>query len=233
MINNNGGRVTLSEGMLVKIFDADGTISEDFLVHKSRSDRRGMIELLDRKSGLCRKVHNRRVLNDTYKGENLIIFEVAERYYAQCRLCNRTIDIDAEGKRCDSCGSEDTFWLCQKPRKLERPTLSPKAEKMAKEKKEINIEELANLPNCQLWYKNTNFDHVRISVVAYALLYSDNTNHRKYCFNTYDGTLGKGNEELKIKEFLQNEPSKKWFKISDMSKALKKLQKDGYEIYKT
>ena len=111
-----------------------------------------------------------------------------------------------------------------------------KEKQMQKENKEpvkVDIAEISKLDNCELWEKKVvNFNHHKISVVSYALIYKGDP-QRKLCFNTYDGTLGKkSTEPLPIDAFLTNQTGQTkltWHQVKDITKERAALQKKGYE----
>ena len=122
---------------------------------------------------------------------------------------------------------------------VETPTASKPTEFKAKrpaqtERKAVCLETLANLENCELWTKSdVKFDHVNVDVKSHALIFTGD-NPRKYCFNTYDGSLGKKAKDLMITEFLANDSSagaKIWHPIKDLAKNKEDLNKKGYKPY--
>jgi len=122
----------------------------------------------------------------------------------------------------------------EKPAADEKPK-AEKAPKVARQPITVDLDALAASDHCELWTrKDIKFDHERINVQAHTILFTG-THPRKFCFNTYNGTLGKSSEQLPIEEFLHDravkgaKKEKPWFAVADLEKARAKLQKDGYE----
>ena len=95
-----------------------------------------------------------------------------------------------------------------------------------------DLDKIASIPHCELWTKNVNFDHEKFDVKSHVLLFVHGQ-PRKYCFNTYNGTLGKRSTDLPLEDFATNTlPSgaktKPWYSIQDLNKVREKLTKDGY-----
>lgn len=236
MQENTGGRVHFVVGQNVRVINTDGIITgNDYVIDQDRSDRRGQLQLIHKESGKLKKIHHRRVLSNDYKDGEAVVLESNNRFYALCPYCGSSEEIsNGETWDCYKCGKLQLYWLSNrpdtikkvKPRILKVPSMNTKAVT-------VNLDEIAKLEKCELWTKkNIPFDHERIDVRAHILIYSDEEEHRKYCFNTYNGTLGKKLKKLHIEEFLANQPieSKKiWFSIDNKDKAIKKLVKEGYE----
>lgn len=128
-----------------------------------------------------------------------------------------------------------------------KPKAEKRVSKPAREPVHVNFDELKVLGSCQLWTKkNVKFDHVDVDVQAHALLFvgasgggnCEGDQPRKLCFNTYDGVLGKKSPPLPIEHFIadtevpNSKKAKPWFPIKDLTKAVTKLGKDGYEQLK-
>jgi hypothetical protein len=175
------------------------------------------------------------VLPNDYESGEAIVLESNNRFYALCPNCESSEEIsNGDAWNCENCGELRLYWLSNRPdtikkvksRILKAPSMNTKAAV-------VNLDEIAKLEKCELWTKkNIPFDHERIDVRAHILIFSDNEEHRKYCFNTYNGTLGKKLKKLHIEEFIANqqvESKKMWFSIDNKDKAIKKLVKEGYE----
>ena len=236
MNSNTGGRVDFSVDENVRIIDVDGRVTQkDYAICQARSDRRGQLQLIHRSTGKIRKVHHRRILPHDYQDGMAVVLETNNRYYALCPLCGFGEEIsNHEHCDCKKCGELQLYWLSNKPDiiKKSKPRIS-KVPSMPSKPTVIDLYKLSKIEKCELWTKkNVSFDHERIDVRSHILIYNDEENPRKYCFNTYNGTLGKKAKKLHIEEFIADEPidsKKHWFSIGDMAKTKEKLAKDGYD----
>jgi len=147
---------------------------------------------------------------------------------------------------CPIHGKFELYWLGVRPMSQEvstqhekrekRPNPDKKAKPVSENKSKsivtVDVAEIASIEYCELWYKNVSFDHEKFDVKSYVLLYVNQT-PRKFCFNTYNGNLGKKSGPLPIAEFTQNvlppgSKQKPWYIIQDLDKMRDKLTKDGY-----
>lgn len=240
-MSNTGGRVTYNVSDEIRILELDGSVSRDvYVIDQDRSDRKGHLRLIHKKSGSTKKVHHRRVLPD-YDDSMAIVLETGSKFYALCPECGKTEEIlpTRDDITCPKCGKFSLYWLSAKPdlEVYQTKTLSerkPKKE-MAKNNK-VDIVQLLELENCELWSKTVAFDHERIDARAFVLIFTGE-NPRKYCFNTYDGLLGKKSKKLYVEEFIANTnvdgiDHVPWFSISEIEAVRKKLVKSGYALHK-
>lgn len=241
-MSNTGGRVGYALQDEVNILELDGRISQDiYVINQERSDRKGLLQLIHKKSGLLKKVHHRRILPKAYDGEMAVVLETSNRFYALCPKCGKIEEIlpTKDDITCPTCGRFTLYWLSKKPdvNVYRSKTLSERKPKkdMTKTGK-VDINSIADLPDCELWSKTVPFDHEMIDVRAYVLLFTGEPS-RKYCFNTYDGLLGKKAVKLYLDEFrngtdVEGVSKQPWFSIADMQVTRKKLTKTGYVLYK-
>ena len=241
LMNNTGGRIDLVEGSDIRIIDEKGKVSDDvYIVRASRSDRKGHV--LIEKDGVTLKVHYKRVVSKESHGKAVCV-ESAGRYFVMCPECQTTTEIEPDGDHytCSAHGVKSIYWTGIKPtaskqskpikpKELTKKVSKPKEQKKMKQST-VNLEELAKLPNCELYsLKNVKFDHARVEVNAHTLLFTGE-NPRKLCFNTYNGNLGKKSAELPIADFLadKQDDNKRWYPIKDIVKTREQLEKAGYE----
>lgn len=251
---NTGGRVTFQLQSEVRIVCPDGRISQEvYLIDSEKSDRKGHVLLKEKGTTKLVKVQFRRIIPVNVGGQAAVI-ESGGKYRAVCPNCNYVEMITAvsEYLTCPSHGQFPLYWLGVKPMtetvekkvektKREKPASEPKAEKPPKVVRQpitVDMDALAGGAHCELWTrKDIKFDHERINVQSHTLLFTG-THPRKFCFNTYNGTLGKRSEPLPIEEFLHDravkgaKKEKPWYGVADLDKARAKLQKDGYELHK-
>ena len=241
VMDNTGGRIDLQVGSEVRIIDNIGKISDDvYIVRASRSDRKGHVLL--EKDGVSLKVHYKRIMQKESHGKAVCV-ESAGHYSAVCPECAIVIEIEPNSEQliCNVHGPKSIIWTGVKPTstkqsKTPRPKNSTqKVSKLKGPKKmkqiTVNLDDLAKLPNCELYsLTNVKFDHARVEVNAHTLIFVG-PNPRKLCFNTYNGCLGKKSAELPIAEFLaDNRDSKqRWYPIKDIEKTRDQLVKSGYE----
>lgn len=247
---NTGGRVTFSPQSEVRILRVDGKISpEVYIVDAEKSDRKGHITLKERGATKSVKVHFRRVLPVSVEGQAAVI-ESGGKCRAICPNCNyiETVTAVSECLTCPSHGQFQLYWLGAKPmtetvekktgKNREKSVAGPKPERAPKVVRQpivVDLDAIASNADCELWTKgDVAFDHERINVQSHTIIFTG-TNPRKFCFNTYNGTLGKDADQLPIEEFLADKEvagakkSKPWFAVADLEKARTKLQKSGYE----
>lgn len=237
--SNTGGRVSFTLDDEVKILELDGRVSDDiYIIKQNRSDRKGHLLLIHKHTNVMRKVHHRRVLPNGYDDSMATVVEVSNRFYALCPKCGKKEEIlpTRDDLLCPDCGRFGLYWISSKPDievyKAKKLSVR-KPKEMAKQTK-IDLDAISNLPDCELWSKIVAFDHEKIDVRAHVLILTT-VPHRKYCFNTYDGYLGKKANKLYIDDFLEGRIHSEgvfWFSVSDIDKARKKLTKTGYEIHK-
>lgn len=247
LMDNTGGRIDLEEGSEIRIINERGKVSDDlYIVRASRSDRKGHV--LIEKDGMTMKVHYKRVVPKESHGKAVCVESIG-RYFVMCPECQTTTEIepDTDHYTCGIHGVKSILWTGVKPMASKQTkTIKPKAltQKVSKPKEQkkmkqitVNLEELAKLPNCELYsLKNVKFDHARVEVNAHTLLFVGD-NPRKLCFNTYNGNLGKKSAELPIADFLADNQdinrndygSKRWYPVKDIVKTREQLEKAGYE----
>lgn len=241
LMDNTGGRIDLEEGSEIRIINEKGKVSDEiYIVRASRSDRKGHV--LIEKDGSPLKVHYKRVVPRESHGKAVCV-ESTGRYFVMCPECNTTTEIEPniDHYTCGTHGVKSILWTGVKPMaNRQTRAIKPKApiQKVSKPKEQkkmkqntVNLEELAKLPDCELYsLKNVKFDHARVEVNAHTLLFVG-SNPRKLCFNTYNGNLGKKSAELPISDFLadKQDGSKRWYPVKDIVKTREQLEKAGYE----
>jgi len=252
---NSGGRQKFDKGEEVRILELDGQVSTlTYFIEPDndndvvRADRKGHINLIEKDTTRKIKVHFRRILPVDVHNKAPVI-ESGDKFIALCPKCGAAIGVTPNSKSvdCQKCGTYKLHWLGVKPmdtavEKKNAPKRSkndkPKIEKLAKNEAEPitpDLDSYSRLPNCELWVKSgVKFDHPSIDVKSYTLIFVGD-GPRKFCFNTYNGTLGKKGEILPVQNFVDNEPLKgtknpsPWYSIRDVAKTRAKLEKDGYE----
>lgn len=237
--SNTGGRVSFTIDDEVKILELDGRVSDDiYIIKQNRSDRKGHLLLIHKLTEAIRKVHHRRVLPKGYEDGMATVLEVSNRFYALCPKCGKKEEIlpTRDDLQCPDCGRFNLFWISDKPdiEVYKTKKLSIRKPKEMTKQTKIDLDAISKLPDCELWSKIVSFDHEKIDVRAHVLILTTEP-HRKYCFNTYDGILGKKTSKLYIEDFMKGfigYEGVRWFSISDIEKARKKLIKTGYELHK-
>lgn len=234
---NTGGRVQFVIGEKVRIIEIDGSTSTAiYEIDQERSDRKGLLKLKMLGTEIVKKIHHRRITSiDSIN--NALVLENNSRYYALCPTCGDQSEVtpEEESLTCLTCGKYNFKWVNTKPDSLiykKKKTTTKMGIAMQKRTK-ADIKALAKLENCELWVKIVPFDHERIDVRAYILLYTSD-NPRKLCFNTYDGYLGKKSKPIDTQSFLNNtyEGKPPWFSIKEkIETAKQKMITQGYERY--
>ena len=253
---NTGGRKKFTRGEEVRIIELDGTVSTSVYEIEPdaenptvRADRKGHVNLVEKDSTRKVKVHFRRILPATVDNEAPVV-ESGDKYVALCPKCGEAITVvpSTVEASCQTCGTFKLHWTGVKPmadatqtKKAPSTTKKKEKSKVAREPKPArepitpDLDAIAALPKCELWVKRgVKFDHPSIDVQSHTILYTGD-NPRKYCFNTYNGTLGKRAEPLPIDEFVQNKAITNakghcpWYEVKDLDKIRAKLEKDGYE----
>jgi hypothetical protein len=253
---NTGGRKKFAKGEQVRILELDGQVSEViYLIDPEsstqvvRADRKGHVSLEEQGSARKVKVHFRRILPTTVDNEAPVI-ESGDKFVALCPKCGEAIGVipSSTEANCHTCGSFKLHWTGVKPmadatQTKTKPDTAKKKDKTKVERKTKPVREpivpdldaIKALQECELWAKlGVKFDHPSIDVRSYTILYTG-TNPRKFCFNTYNGTLGKRADALPLENFIADQPIKDaknqrpWYSVADLDKVRAKLEKDGYE----
>lgn len=252
---NTGGRKKFDRGEQVRILELDGTVSAsiyeidpDAPNATVRADRKGHVQLTECDTTRKVKVHFRRILPATVDNEAPVV-ESGDKFVALCPKCGKAIGVTPSMAQasCDTCGEFKLHWTGVKPMADTTTTKKPSTTKnkdkkpVAKEPKPVrepitpDLDAIKALPNCELWMKlGVKFDHPSIDVRSYTILFTGD-DPRKFCFNTYNGTLGKRAEDLPLKAFVENEQIKNakghcpWYTVKDLAKVRAKLEKDGYQ----
>lgn len=243
---NNGGRVTFDTTLEYRILLIDGSISNElYVVDTARSDRKGLVIVREKNSERILKVQHRRILPATF-GDKCAVIESGGKYRSICQKCNyiEVIAPNSDNLTCPIHGKFQLHWLGVKPmaqdiitndKKERKPTADKKvkpAMRAAKSPITVDINAVASTPHCELYVKNVNFDHEKFDVKSYVLLFVATT-PRKFCFNTYNGDLGKKASSLPIQDFVNNtlptgSKAKPWYAVQDLDKMREKLLRDGY-----
>lgn len=254
---NTGGRKSFTTGEPVRILELDGQISESiYLIDPEaeqkvvRADRKGHVNLEEQGSARKIKVHFRRILPTTVDNEAPVI-ESGDKFVALCPKCGEAIGVipSSTEANCHTCGTFKLHWTGVKPmtdatqtKEANKPDTKKKEKaKTVKKRQPVrepitpDLDAIQALDNCELWVKaGVKFDHPTINVRSYTILFTGD-NARKFCFNTYNGTLGKRADALPIDNFLADKPIKDaknqrpWYSVADLDKIRIKLDKDGYE----
>lgn len=247
-----GGRMTFEHGQRVRILTLNGNVSdEEYEIEVEKADRKGHIALIQVGTDRKVKVNQRRVLTNCAEGEAFVI-ESGDKYRAVCPKCSYVQEVTGSNDvmTCPIHGETQLHWKEGERPMAEATTTADKKEKSAKKEKPpavkkekptrdpitVNFDELKNNGGFELWTKRSvQFDHEKIDVQAHVLLITGD-NPRKFCFNTYDGTLGKKGKPIPVEAFLKDEAQdgdkKPWYAVSDVDKAKTRLIKDGYELQK-
>lgn len=257
---NNGGRVTFANGSRVRYLQIDGKISRDVYTVYSEdavapsvcSDRKGHLTLKQENNQKLIKVHSRRILPLSVDNKSPVIRSI-DKYRTVCPNCgtiNSFTDRPIEDKIECECGNTCAlYWGTETPKQISKPEITmsndavteatentrKRTQKNAPAPKPVDMLRLSGARNCQLWTKaNIRFDHVGIDVKAHIMLFIDGENSKKFCFNTYDGALGKKSKGLPFEIDDSGEitivDSTAWFHVKDVQKAIAKFTKDGYEL---
>lgn len=248
-----GGRMTFEQGQRVRILTLDGNVSkEEYEIEVEKADRKGHIALIQVGTDRKVKVNQRRVLTNCGEGETFVV-ESGDKYRAVCPKCNHVQEVTGidDVMTCPNHGETKLHWK-EGDRPMAEATTADKKEKSAKKEKQptavkkekptrepivVNFDELKGKKGFELWTKRSvQFDHERIDVQAHVLLITGD-NARKFCFNTYDGTLGKKGKPIPVDAFLKDgevegSDKKPWYAVKDVEKAKARLIKDGYEEQK-
>jgi len=252
---NTGGRQRFDKNQEVRILELDGNVSDSiYLIDPNgpedtiRADRKGHVTLVQQGTARTIRVHFRRILPVSVDNEAPVI-ESGDKFIALCPRCGEAATVTPNDKdvECHACGKFQLHWMGVKP--MVEATTKQKPDSIKKEKTKVvrqpkaqrepitpDLDAIRSLENCELWVKlGVKFDHPSIDVRSYTLLYTGDK-PRKYCFNTYNGTLGKRGEPLPIENFVADKPikdaksHKPWYSIPDLAKIRAKLVKDGYEV---
>jgi hypothetical protein len=243
---NNGGRVSFDKSLQYRVLLVDGTVStEMYTIESERSDRKGLVILREVGTDKTLKAQHRRVIPASH-GDKCAVIESGGKYRSICQKCNyiETIETKTDKLSCPIHGQFDLYWLGVKPmaqetainpdKKERKPTPDKKVKPAmaARDRVTIDITTIASTPQCELYVKNVNFDHEKFDVKSYVLLFVATT-PRKFCFNTYNGELGKKASSLPISEFISNtlppnSKSKPWYAVQDLEKMREKLAREGY-----
>lgn len=240
-----GGRMHFDEGEEVRFLTLDGRVSEGiYVIVIGRADRRGLITIAEKGTTRQIKVTQRRILQNCAADGSFVVAS-GDKFRAVCPRCSYTSEVSPsdDSFECPSHGVVDLQW-----RKGERPmieattttkTSKPKAEKPtptkkprppARERIVVDLKQLAETKDCELWTKrNVRFDHEMVDVQAHTLLYVGDE-PRKLCWNTYDGCLGKKSTQLPVDDFTANTGEKKrWYAVKSLDNERARLTKEGYE----
>lgn len=223
---NSGGRVSFEKGSKVRLLELDGRVSKKvYTMHTNKTDRKGHI-LVTCEAGEPFKVNHRRILPEETTNKACVV-EYNDKYRVICPACGIVDSLKSlVDKYTCQCGStNECHWIGIQ-------TITPEEEvimvKKESEAKLLDLDSIKNLPNVELYSKKAQFDHERIDVKSYTVVYNGD-NPRKFSFNTYNGTLGKNATELPINDFITGAENPKFSKIQDYHKAVDKLLKAGYE----
>lgn len=244
-----GGKMVLEKRQSVRILTIDGNISsEEYHVEIEKPDRKGYITLSQIGTSRKVKVNQRRVLINCNNGEAFVV-ESGDRYRAVCPNCTHFEEVTGNDDKmtCPRHGEIQLHWKegerpmtdvttaekKEKTAKKEKQPTAAKREKAVREPIVVDFDSLKKNTNFEIWTKKSvQFDHERIDVQAHVLLIAGDS-PRKFCFNTYNGTLGKKGKPLPIDEFVKDSEvegeKKPWYAVPDIEKARARLSKDGYE----
>jgi hypothetical protein len=225
-----------------------------------KSDRKGLVKLQGNNESI--QVLFRRILPTSIDGQAPVI-DSGGKHFTICPECGDVLEVnDPQQANCNICSQNfQLYWLGVKPMSQTNPetpvveatapestpeAASPETTQETKpttikvkrpaqnERKALCLDTLAKLDNCELWTKNgVKFDHANVDVKSHALIFTGE-NPRKYCFNTYDGSLGKKAKDLMVKEFVADEAvgeKKPWHPIKDLTKHKEDLEKKGYKLH--
>ena len=243
------------EGAIVRYLEVDGKVSVEEYTVSDTSLRNNRV-VLTTLGGTKTSIVNRRRLLPRTADRAATVIEAGDRYKALCPKCGKSIVFSqgASDAQCSEHGVFLLHWLGVKPMSTEENTGTktpkpPKQPKPAKEKAEtppkehkqpkpakepvakkprpskepqpVDLNAIAMLG--ELYTKqHVQFDHAHVHVQAHTLL----TVERKYCFNTYNGSLGKRAKQLDLAAF--HSPTE-GFAIKDIEKEKASLEKQGYE----
>lgn len=243
--DNNGGRVSFDQTLDYRILLTDGSVSHElYVMETEKSDRKGHVLVRQKDTTRQIKVQHRRVLPANANGKSCVI-EFGGKYRSICPKCTYIEMITNQNNlTCPIHGQFDLHWIGVRPMSIETADTEKKEKKPSPEKKvkpaiepkvrhnTVDIDAVAKVHNCELYVKNVNFDHEKFDVKSYVLIYVHQA-PRKYCFNTYNGLLGKKSEGIKLDDFINNQlpqgsKQKPWYAVQDLDKMRDKLLRDGY-----
>ncbi len=233
-LQNSGGRVSYTIGEPVKILNVDGTISQEhYSVNQEKSDRNGIILLVNSR-GQEFKVSFRRIIPVDVKAQACVL-EAGDKYKIVCPFCRNTEVVKHRDNThtCNKCNeTSECYWLTTKPIAINMKAIQKK-EKTVKEvpaQTEIDFKTLVSIEGIKLYTKrNVTFDHPKVNVQAHVIICTLTDPPRKLCFNSYNGTLGKKQAELPIKELMNGGESSKFFEVKNLEATEKQLLRNGYE----
>lgn len=245
---NDSEKYQFQYKQLVRILTLDGKISsEEYIIEIEKPDRKGLISLIQVNTNRKIKVNQRRVLLNSDSNDSFAVGS-GDKYRTVCHEPDCTYFSDVSGAdesfNCPKHGDSKLNWrnrpmtetLTEKPKKEPKPMAKKDKEAKPIVKKEkqtpIAVDFHALKTKFELWTKTSvQFDHEHVDVKAHVLLI-EGKHPRKFCFNTYNGNLGKKSKPLPINEFTHDteiDGKKPWYTIKDIEKTRTQLTKEGYE----
>lgn len=245
------------EGAVVRYLEADGRVSTELCEVKETGLRNNRVVVTPHGTNRRIQVNKRRLLPPTADRAATVVEDgdrykaLCPRCGKSIAFLSGATEAD-----CLEHGKFPLHWLGVKPMSVDesntgtKPPRAPKEDKVAKPPRErprvvpkepkapkepaskktqatrelqtVDLDAIAR--RGELYTKGgVKFDHVHVTVLAHVLIVGD----RKYCFNTYNGTMGK--KAKPIDEQLDTVEGS--FAVKDGEKERATLLKNGYELH--
>ncbi len=249
----------LQIGAEVRLLELNGKPSQSLYIVVSKADRNGRVKLAETttitrsptgeiiSARFVPNVTVRRLLPPHANQQANVVQRTTGNSEAYCPECAKAFPVttDSVSITCPDHGEFQLFWTGVKPMstthkpaartktKAKAKVKKPATPKVAKEPILVDLEAIAKIG--ALWCKsNVKFDHPNVDLKAYVLIVTHTTNgspdYRKFCFNTYNGTMGKKATEPVDMDVFKDHNS--GTAIPNLEKVTTKLTKDGYSPYK-
>lgn len=150
-----------------------------------------------------------------------------------CPKCGQLFPFDVEFE-CPTDGQfevKEIGELAVVTTKKEPVKAKEKAAKVAKEAKVEKLDLSDLKKQGELWSKQAKFDHVQVEAKAYTFIVQAGTAFRKFCFNTYNGALGKKAQPINVKFIQQGKDGNGkvvGYAVDDVAKERERLKKNGF-----
>lgn len=210
----------------VKVLGIDGKILPNTYMVQSVDN--GYADLADHNGKTLEKVHVKRLYDAGFEMAVLIdggAFDGNKR--AICPKCNG-ISVFEDKFVCSVDGEFEVTTIGD----LQMTTVKKTEQKEAKVTKtkqdntaKLDLAELKS--HGELWVKNAAFDHVQVTALAYTYI----VGNRKFCFNTYNGALGKRAQPINVEHIrngVDGNGKPVGYAVADLTKEHEKLKKNGF-----
>lgn len=213
----------------------DGNLTDDTFSITGTGDR-GLLSVKNDRTGAVLRIHKKRYLIRIDNDSGVLVLKNGDDFYAKCPKCTQVINITSENTNfvCEKHGPFKLIWKDEERPMAAATSEAPiKTQKKKQQPQQVDIASIASMPCIKLYSKASSFDHNRIAVVSYQVIYTGE-NPRKMCFNTYNGCLGKNSDGLPIDDFIAGNKSERsnWYDVTDVQAAETKLLKSGHTLVK-